>query len=102
MNSRPNFNRRLFLILALVCAIFVGSPAMQAQQRMAGARLVVARAANFGTYYVLRVEIDGRTVADVPRGQRYDGFVAAGNHVLTISSYPNSYDRRPAAMPVNL
>ncbi len=57
---------------------------------------------NFGTYYILRVEIDGRTLANVPRGQRYDGFVPAGVHVLTISSYPNSYDRWPTSMRLNV
>ncbi len=102
MNSRLNFSSRLFLILAFVCAAFVSGPTMQAQQRMAGARLVVVRAANFGTYYILRVEIDGRTLANVPRGQRYDGFVPAGDHVLTLSSYPHASDRWPTSTRLNL
>ena len=97
MNSRSNFISRLFLILAFVSAIFVSGDA-QAQARINTARLIVHRAANFGTYYFLRVEIDGRTLANVARGQRYDGFVPAGDHVLTISSYPNSYDRWPASL----
>ena len=103
MNSRSNFISRLFLILAFVSAIFVSGDA-QAQARarintrIDTARLIVHRAANLGTYYFLRVEIDGRTLANVARGQRYDGFVPAGDHVLTISSYPNSYDRWPASL----
>ncbi len=98
MNSRPNSTSRFFLIVAFACAIFVSGTQMQAQGRANGARLIVARAANFGTYYILRLEIDGRTIANVPRGQRYDGFVPAGVHVLTISSYPNSYNRWPTSM----
>jgi hypothetical protein len=99
MNSRPTFVSRLFLILAFVCAIFVsGNAQAQARERITTARLIVHRAANFGTFYFLRVEIDGRTLANVARGQRYDGFVPAGDHVLTISSYPNSYDRWPASL----
>jgi len=99
MNSRSNFISRLFLILAFVSAIVVSGDAQpQARARINTARLIVHRAANFGTYYFLRVEIDGRTLANVARGQRYDGFVPAGRHVLTISSYPNSYDRWPARL----
>jgi hypothetical protein len=99
MNSRPNFISRLFLILAFVSAIFVSGQAQtQARERINTARLIVHRAANFGTYYFLRVEIDGRTLANVARGQHYEGFVPAGAHVLTISSYPNLYDRWPASL----
>jgi hypothetical protein len=99
MNSIPTFISRLFLILAFACAIFVSGDAQaQARGRVDTARLIVHRAPNFGTYYFLRVEIDGRTLANVPRGQRYDGFVPAGNHVLTISSYPYSFNRRPASL----
>jgi hypothetical protein len=98
MNSRLNSSSRFFLIVAFACAIFASGTQMQAQERANGARLIVERTANFGTYYILRVEIDGRTVANVPRGQRYDGFMPAGDHVLTISSYPNPYHRWPTSM----
>jgi hypothetical protein len=98
MNSRPNSTSRLFLILALACAIFVSGTEMQARQRDTGGRLIVQRAANFGTYYIVRVSIDGRTVANIPRGQRYDGFVSGGDHMLTISSFPNPEFRWPASL----
>ena len=102
MNSKLTSSSRLFLIVAFACAIFATGGQMQAQERASGARLIVERAANFGTYYVLRVEIDGRTFANVPRGQRYDGLVPAGDHVLTISSYPNAYDRWPTSMRLKM
>jgi hypothetical protein len=102
MKSRLNSSSRFFLIVAFACAIFASGTEMQAQERAYGARLIVKRVANFGTYFILRVEIDGRTLANVPRGQRYDGFVPAGNHVLTISSYPNASDRRATSMRLKL
>jgi hypothetical protein len=62
-----------------------------------GGRLIVQRSANFGTRLVLHLWIDGRDVADIQRDRRYDGFVSAGHHVLTVLAVPNSEFRQPTS-----
>src|SRR6266480_3614698 len=68
----------LFLILVFVCIASVGTAAAQP-----GGRLIVLRAPNFGWNLALNLQVDGRTVANVVQGRRYDHFVPAGRHVLT-------------------
>jgi hypothetical protein len=52
-------------------------------------RLIVLRAPNFGWNLALTVKIDGRTDANIVQGRRYDNFLPAGRHMLTVSSVPN-------------
>jgi len=54
-----------------------------------GGRLVVLRAPNFGWNLALNLKIDGRTAANIVQGRRYDHFVPAGRHMLTVSAVPN-------------
>ena len=98
MNSRHNFSSRLFLILAFACAFFVSGTETQARTTHKGAHLIVQRAANFGTEVVVRLSVDGRRVADIQRDHRYDGFVSAGHHVLSVVALPNIELRRPTSM----
>lgn len=102
MNSGHNFSSRLFLILAFVCAFFVGGIAIQARTSHSGARLIVQRAPNIGTELAVHLSIDGRKVADIQRDHRYDGFVSAGRHVLTVVPMPNIELRRPTSVRVTL
>ncbi len=37
----------------------------------------------------LNLKIDGRTAANIVQGRRYDDFVPAGRHMLTVSAVPN-------------
>ena len=37
----------------------------------------------------LNLKIDGRTAANIVQGGRYDQFVPAGRHMLTVSAVPN-------------
>ena len=37
----------------------------------------------------LNLKIDGKTVANIVQGGRYDQFVPAGRHMLTVSAVPN-------------
>jgi hypothetical protein len=37
----------------------------------------------------LNLKIDGRTAANIVQGRRYDDFVPAGRHMLTVSATPN-------------
>src|SRR5438552_14723880 len=75
----------LFLILVFVCIASVGTAAAQP-----GGRLIVLRAPNFGWNLALNLQVDGRTVANVVQGRRYDHFVPAGRHVLTASAVPTT------------
>ncbi len=56
------------------------------------------RAANFGWNLAVHLQSDGRAVSNIVQGRRYDGFVPAGRHVLTVSAAPNNYFRPPTSM----
>jgi hypothetical protein len=88
---------RLLLILVFVCVISNGSTAAQS-----GGRLIVLRSPTFGWNIVLNLKIDGRTVANVVQGRRYDHVVPAGRHVLTVAAVPNSYYSYPASTVLNV
>jgi hypothetical protein len=100
MNSRHNSASRLFLIFAFACAFLVSGSETQARTSHKGARLIVQRAPNFGTELVVHLSVDGREVADILRDHRYDGFVSAGRHVLTVLALPNTESRRPTSVRV--
>jgi hypothetical protein len=102
MNSRHYFTGKFFQILVFACAIFVTATQTQARESHTGARLLVQRAANFGTEVVVHLEIDGRKVAEIQRDHRYEGFVSAGRHVLTVSPMPNVELRRPTSLHVTM
>ena len=95
---------RWILIMAAVVAI--SAPCGYARPRPTPtptpsgktARLIVQRAPNFGSDLFIRLSIDGKRVADIPRNQHYGGFVAAGRHTLTALTLPNTEARRPTLM----
>jgi hypothetical protein len=64
-----------------------------------GGRLVVLRAANFGSNVALNLKIDGRTAANIVQGSRYDEVVPAGRHMLSVSAGPNY---RPTSTELNV
>jgi hypothetical protein len=97
MNSRYTSVTALFLILVVVCVVSIGTAAAQPD-----GRLIVMRAPNFGWNIVLNLQIDGRTVANVVQGRRYDHFLPAGRHVLTVSAVPNSYNYEPTSTALNI
>src|SRR5215468_2930176 len=88
----------LFLILVLICAISIGT----ADAAQAGGRLVVLRSPTFGWNIVLNLKIDGKTVANVVQGRRYDHSIPAGRHVLTVAAVPNSYYSYPTSTALNI
>jgi len=107
MNSRPGFASRLFLILVFVCAISLGSAVGQprstfARHEYGGGRLIVERAPNFGWDLAVRLWIDGRAVANIVQSRRYDGFVPAGHHVLTVLAVPKNGFRWPTSIPLTV
>ena len=62
------------------------------------ARLIVQRAPNFGSDLFIRLLIDGKHVANIPRNQHYGGFVSAGRHTVTVLALPNIEARQPTSM----
>jgi hypothetical protein len=102
MNSRHHSTSKFFLILVFACAIFVSGTQTQARESHTGARLIVQRAPNFGTEVVVHLSIDGKKVADIQRAHRYEGFVSAGRHVLTVLPMPNIDLRRPTSLRVTM
>jgi hypothetical protein len=97
MKPRYTSANTLFLILVFVCATSIGAAAAQS-----GGRLIVMRVPNFGWNIVLNLKVDGRTVANVVQGRRYDHFVPPGRHVLTASAVPNSYYSEPTSILLNV
>ena len=81
------------LITVVIASSFAASTTIQAQQD--DARLVVTRAANFGTFEYLNLFVDGVHVADLGLGQSDDALVPPGQHVLSVSTTPQTYRRTP-------
>jgi hypothetical protein len=86
MKPRHSFVSKVLLILAFLCAISISTVA---QGSPPPGRLIVERVPNFGWNLAFHLEIDGRSVATIVQGHRYDGWVPAGRHVLTVFPVPN-------------
>jgi hypothetical protein len=97
MSSNFTSAIRLFLIFVFVCATSIGTAATQS-----GGRLIVLRSPTFGWNIVLNLKIDGRTVANVVQGRRYDHVVPAGRHVLTAAAVPNAYYSEATSTVLNV
>lgn len=97
MKSRYTSAVTLFLIFVFVSITSIGTAATQP-----GGRLIVLRVPNFGWNLALNLRIDGRTVANVVQGRRYDHFVPAGRHVLTVSAVPSNYVYAPTSTVLNV
>jgi len=97
MKSRYASATKLFLILVFVGVVSIGTASAQP-----GGRLIVLRAPNFGWNLALSLKIDGRTAANVVQGRRYDHFLPAGRHVLTVSAVPNYYFYQPMSTVINV
>ncbi|PYK30791.1 MAG: hypothetical protein DME57_05925 [Verrucomicrobia bacterium] len=65
-------------------------------------RLIVQRAPNFGTDLSIRLLIDGKRVANIPRNQHYGGVLTAGRHTVTALALPNTQSRRPTSIIVTI
>jgi hypothetical protein len=62
------------------------------------ARLIIQRAPNFGSDLFIRLSIDGKRVADIPRNQHYGGFLSVGRHTVTALALPNTEARQPTSI----
>src|SRR2546428_12976819 len=103
MNLTSNVITRVFLVFAFANTIFLsGTEAQATSHGHKGGRLIVQRAPNFGTNLGIHLSIDGKDVANIPRNYRYDGYVSAGHHVLTVLPLPNAQLRRPTSMGLTI
>jgi hypothetical protein len=96
MRTSPGYIARFFLILIFFSAVSV------ANATKPSGRLVVIRVANFGWNVAANLKIDGRTVANIVQGRKYDHPIPAGRHVLTISAVPNAIMSEPSSITVNV
>jgi hypothetical protein len=86
-------------MLSLACAglIFTGCATSQSTAPIPAnsGHLVVTRVANFGTDLSLVLSVDGKDVGSFTEGRNYDGYLSAGQHVLTARVDPNRVGTRP-------
>ena len=91
------------IMVAIACSFAASTPIQAGVARSNSAsarseddaRLVVSRAANFGTFQYLILFVDGVHVADLGLGQSYDALLPPGQHVLSVSTTPQTYRYTP-------
>jgi len=87
------------LSLACACVISVGCATNQPGAATApppnAGHLVVYRVPNFGTDLGLVLSVDGKDLGSFTEGQNYDGYLSAGQHVITARPDPNPTRARP-------
>jgi hypothetical protein len=99
MKPRHSFVSKVLLILAFACANFIS---IGAQGSPPPGRLIVQRIPNFGWNRACHLQIDGWSVANIVQGHRYDGWVPAGHHVLTVFKVPSTGYVEPTSTTVNV
>jgi len=97
MSSLTNCISRLFLIFVFASVVSIGTAAAQP-----AGRLIIQRAPNFGWNLAYHLQIDGRSVANVAQGHRYDAWLPAGPHVLTVYKVPYATVGWPTSTTVNI
>ena len=78
MRTLPAHICRFVLILIFFSVVSLANAARP------DGRLIVIRVANFGWNLAANLKIDGKTVANIVQGRRYDHRISAGRHVLTV------------------
>jgi hypothetical protein len=99
MRSRRSFDSKALLILAFVCAILTSTVA-QASRPLG--RVIVKRVPQFGWNLGFHLQIDGRSVGTIGPGHRYDGWLPAGRHVLTVRTASYVGLPQPTSITVNI
>ena len=88
-----NYVSAKLIMIAIACS-FAASPPLQAGEARLnsasarsgdGARLIVARVANFGTFNHLNLFVDGVYVADLGYLRSYEAVLPPGRHVLSVT-----------------
>lgn len=106
-----NYVSGKLLIVAIACS-FAASTSIQARDARLnsasagsedGARLLVTRTANFGTFQYVNLFVDGIHVADLGINQSYKAVLLPGQHVLSVSTTPQTFRRTaPTEQRINL
>ena len=96
----------IIYIVSLACAglIFTGCATNQATAPIPAnsGHLIVTRVANFGSDLSLVVSVDGKDVGSFTEGRNYDGYLPAGQHVITARPDPNRNDARPGRITLTV
>ena len=88
-----NYVSLKLIMIAIACSVAASAP-LQAQEARSnsasarsedGARLIVARVANFGTFNYLNLFVDGVYVANLGYLRSYEAVLPPGRHVLSVS-----------------
>ena len=98
----------LLLMVSLFFSAFVAGQAMGADPRsrhavapsQAPARLVIRRIPNLGANVIVKLWIDGQSVAALGYGHTYEGALTPGRHVLAVLA-TRSRSPIPWEMPLN-
>ena len=106
-----NYVSGKLLMVAIACS-FAASTSIQARDARLnsasarsedGARLLVTRTANFGTFQYVNLFVDGVHVADLGIDQSYKAVLLPGQHVLWVSTAPQAFRRTaPTEQRINL
>jgi hypothetical protein len=96
MSSRFTCVVRFFSLVAAGFSICISSQPAQASKPQTR-RLVVQRSPTLGSRTYLQLWIDGRKVANIGAGQRYDESIPAGHHVLAVNYTPRT-QHQPTSM----
>jgi len=64
--------------------------------------VLIYRVPNFGSNLSLVVSVDGKDVGSFTEGRNYDGYLSAGQHVLTARVDPNQAGGRPGRKTLNV
>ncbi|HEY4284584.1 MAG TPA: hypothetical protein VGM62_16095 [Chthoniobacterales bacterium] len=67
-----------------------------------GGQLIVGRTANFGGITVVILSVDGKKVANIPRGQTYRGSLTPGKHSISATIEPNNLNSPPSTKALNV
>ena len=96
----------IIYIVSLACAglIFTGCATNQATAPIPAnsGHLLINRVANFGSDLSLVVYVDGKNVGGFSEGRGYSGYLAAGQHTITIRVDPNPGGKRPGQMTLTV
>ena len=99
------YNSIIYIVsLAFAGVIFTGCATNQATAPIPAnsGRLLIYRAANFGSGLVLVLSIDGNDVATLTEGQNYNGYLSAGQHQITARIDPFQAGTRPTQKTVTI
>src|SRR5438094_10601252 len=93
------------LNLACACLIFTGCATNQPGAATAppnSGHLLVYRVPNFGTDLFLVLSVDGKDVGSFTEGRNYDGYLPAGQHLITARVDPFQAGKRPGRKTITV